>query len=62
VTPEPPSPRVVIGNLHIEVVRAPAAPTPRREPPRRESPRSSSTTTTTSTRTRRRTVFGLGQL
>lgn len=60
--PEPPSPRVVIGNLYIEVVRAPAAPTPRREPPRRESPRTASRTATTSTRTRRRTVFGLGQL
>lgn len=62
VAPEPPSPRVVIGNLHIEVVRAPAPPTPRREPPRRESPRTASRAATTSTRTRRRTVFGLGQL
>ena len=59
---DPPAPRVVIGNLHIEVVRAPAAPTPRREPPRRESHQGGRPTTTTPTRTRRRTVFGLGQL
>lgn len=58
----PPAPRVVIGNLHIEVVRAPAAPAPRREPTRREKPRSAASPNTTSTRARRRTVFGLGQL
>lgn len=60
--PEPAAPRVVIGNLHIEVVRDAAAPPPRREPPRRESPRATRPATTTPTRTRRRTVFGLGQL
>ncbi|MDC0672864.1 hypothetical protein [Nannocystis radixulma] len=59
--PESAGPRVVIGNLHIEVVRSPAPAAPRREPARREAPRAAAPAAAKPT-TRRRTIFGLGQL
>ncbi|MCY1061711.1 hypothetical protein [Nannocystis sp. SCPEA4] len=59
--PESAGPRVVIGNLHIEVVRSPAPAAPRREPARREALRTAAPAAA-KPGTRRRTIFGLGQL
>lgn len=64
IRPEPPSPHVVIGNLSIEVVQAPQVEAPRAPRPQpREAPRPAVAASNSSTpRTRRRSVFGLGQL
>lgn len=62
VAPEPVTPRVVIGSLHIEVVRAPAPAPVRRESPRREPSRAAAPAPAPATGARRRTIFGLGQL
>lgn len=62
VAPEPVGPRVVIGSLHIEVVRAPAPAPARRESPKREPPRAAAPAPAPATGARRRTIFGLGQL
>ncbi|MCY0990922.1 hypothetical protein OV203_27505 [Nannocystis sp. ILAH1] len=60
--PEPVTPRVVIGSLHIEVVRAPAPAPARRESPKREPSRAAAPAPAPAAGARRRTIFGLGQL
>lgn len=62
VAPEPVTPRVVIGSLHIEVVRAPAPAPARREAPKREPSRAAASAPAPAGGARRRTIFGLGQL
>ncbi|WP_434426264.1 hypothetical protein [Nannocystis pusilla] len=62
VASEPVTPRVVIGSLHIEVVRAPAPAPARRESLKREPSRAAAPAPSPAAGARRRTIFGLGQL
>lgn len=60
---EPAPPRVVIGELHIDIIREAPRPAPTRTPtPQRREPAREPTQRTAPSRSRSRLAFGLRQL